>query len=231
MKLTAQHRKRESGHSGSHQQGSLRSTTSSRNPHFARPASTKKAASATRPERIHPPPFFLTAPCDNTRSPGAFTLAHSSVFNLQPSDRGEPALSREKGNHEKETKSEGNKRKMIVQVYSAVNLLWFLCNSAVINFCQFVLWLLVRPFDNALYRRVMGYVCGALTVYGYVCADQVLTCAAFCCAGMRAEQLVCAVAVGGCGVVVLPGGEARDHVRAEAKGAARFAIKRRMCLT
>lgn len=47
---------------------------------------------------------------------------------------------------------------MIVQVYSAVNLLWILCNSAVINFCQFVLWLLVRPFDNALYRRIMGYV-------------------------------------------------------------------------
>lgn len=47
---------------------------------------------------------------------------------------------------------------MIVLVYSAVNLLWLLCNSAVINFCQFSLWLLVRPFDNALYRRLMGYV-------------------------------------------------------------------------
>uniref|UniRef100_K3X6I6 Phospholipid/glycerol acyltransferase domain-containing protein n=1 Tax=Globisporangium ultimum (strain ATCC 200006 / CBS 805.95 / DAOM BR144) TaxID=431595 RepID=K3X6I6_GLOUD len=45
---------------------------------------------------------------------------------------------------------------MMLQLYSALNLLWFLCNSAVINFCQFTIWLLVRPFDNALYRRLMG---------------------------------------------------------------------------
>ncbi|TYZ61178.1 hypothetical protein PybrP1_012394 [[Pythium] brassicae (nom. inval.)] len=53
---------------------------------------------------------------------------------------------------------------MMLQVYSAANLLWILCNSAVINFCQFVLWLLVRPLDGALYRRLMGSLVQALWV-------------------------------------------------------------------
>lgn len=45
---------------------------------------------------------------------------------------------------------------MIILLYSAANLLWILCNSALLNFCQFALYCLVRPFDNALYRRLMA---------------------------------------------------------------------------
>ncbi|RLN57271.1 hypothetical protein BBJ28_00018877 [Nothophytophthora sp. Chile5] len=45
-----------------------------------------------------------------------------------------------------------------VHLYSALHLLWILCNSACINFCQFCLWCLVRPFNKALYRRLMGCV-------------------------------------------------------------------------
>lgn len=44
-----------------------------------------------------------------------------------------------------------------LHLYSAANLLWILCNSALVNFCQFCLWCLVRPFDTALYRRLMAY--------------------------------------------------------------------------
>ncbi|KAJ0399541.1 hypothetical protein P43SY_006087 [Pythium insidiosum] len=47
---------------------------------------------------------------------------------------------------------------MIVHIYSALNLLWILCNSAILNSLQFALYLFVRPFDNALYRRIMGGV-------------------------------------------------------------------------
>ncbi|DAZ99266.1 TPA: hypothetical protein N0F65_005434 [Lagenidium giganteum] len=45
---------------------------------------------------------------------------------------------------------------MIVLIYSALNLLWILCNSALLNFLQFALYILVRPFDHALYRRIMA---------------------------------------------------------------------------
>ncbi|TMW63815.1 hypothetical protein Poli38472_002756 [Pythium oligandrum] len=47
---------------------------------------------------------------------------------------------------------------MIVLIYSALNLLWILCNSAIINGVQFALFLLVRAFDTAVYRRCMGAV-------------------------------------------------------------------------
>jgi hypothetical protein len=46
----------------------------------------------------------------------------------------------------------------VFHLYSALNLLWILCNSACINFLQFCLWCLVRPFNKALYRRLMGCV-------------------------------------------------------------------------
>ncbi len=45
---------------------------------------------------------------------------------------------------------------MIVHVYSAFNLLWFLCNSAIINALQFALYIFVRPFDHGFFRRVMS---------------------------------------------------------------------------
>ncbi|KAE9029183.1 hypothetical protein PR003_g2964 [Phytophthora rubi] len=52
----------------------------------------------------------------------------------------------------------------VFHLYSALNLLWILCNSACINFLQFCLWCLVRPFDKPLYRRLMGSVAQALWV-------------------------------------------------------------------
>lgn len=45
---------------------------------------------------------------------------------------------------------------MSLSIYPTLNLLWILCNSAIINFCQFALWCLVRPFDTSVYRRIMG---------------------------------------------------------------------------
>lgn len=45
---------------------------------------------------------------------------------------------------------------MILHVYSVLNLLWFLCNSAVVNSMQLALYLFVRPFDTALHRRCMA---------------------------------------------------------------------------
>ncbi|KAL4176378.1 hypothetical protein KRP22_001321 [Phytophthora ramorum] len=52
----------------------------------------------------------------------------------------------------------------VFHLYSALNLLWILCNSACINFLQFCLWCLVRPFNKPLYRRLMGSVAQALWV-------------------------------------------------------------------
>lgn len=51
-----------------------------------------------------------------------------------------------------------------LHLYSALNLLWILCNSMCINFLQFCLWCLVRPFSTPLYRRLMGSVAQALWV-------------------------------------------------------------------
>lgn len=104
---------------------------------------------------------------------------------------------------------------MIVQVYSAVNLFWVLCNSAVINFCQFSLWLLIRPFDNALYRRLMGCVlclvpcvracaiCSLSHTHRSLSLDR---CVAY-------EQVVHPVALGRRRLVLFPRSQARDHVR------------------
>ncbi|KAI9922198.1 hypothetical protein PsorP6_001767 [Peronosclerospora sorghi] len=50
----------------------------------------------------------------------------------------------------------------IFHLYSALNLLWILCNSACLNLFQFCLYCLVRPFNKALYRRHMGFVAQAL---------------------------------------------------------------------
>ncbi|POM68135.1 1-acyl-sn-glycerol-3-phosphate acyltransferase [Phytophthora palmivora] len=52
----------------------------------------------------------------------------------------------------------------VFHLYSALNLLWILCNSACINFLQFCLWCLVRPFNKPLYRRLMGSVAQSLWV-------------------------------------------------------------------
>ncbi|KAG7386090.1 Acyl-CoA:lysophosphatidylglycerol acyltransferase 1 [Phytophthora pseudosyringae] len=52
----------------------------------------------------------------------------------------------------------------VLHLYSALNLLWVLCNSACINFLQFCLWCLVRPFNKPLYRQLMGSVAQALWV-------------------------------------------------------------------
>ncbi|KAL7683166.1 putative phospholipid/glycerol acyltransferase [Plasmopara halstedii] len=52
----------------------------------------------------------------------------------------------------------------VFHLYSALNLLWILCNSACINFLQFCLWCLVRPFDKPLYRRLMGSIAQSLWV-------------------------------------------------------------------
>ena len=45
----------------------------------------------------------------------------------------------------------------VVHLYSVLNLLWILCNGACINFLQFCLYCLVRPFNKVLYRQIMGY--------------------------------------------------------------------------
>lgn len=47
---------------------------------------------------------------------------------------------------------------MIVHVYSALNLLWILCNSAIVNSMQFCLYLFVRPFNTGVHRRAMGWI-------------------------------------------------------------------------
>ncbi|CAI5742713.1 unnamed protein product [Hyaloperonospora brassicae] len=52
----------------------------------------------------------------------------------------------------------------VFHLYSALNLLWILCNGVCINFLQFCLYCLVRPFNTALYRYWMGSVAQALWV-------------------------------------------------------------------
>ncbi|OQR98132.1 1-acyl-sn-glycerol-3-phosphate acyltransferase [Achlya hypogyna] len=48
---------------------------------------------------------------------------------------------------------------MIVQAQSVLHVLWILCNSAVFNLYQLAIYVLIRPFNRALYRKVMGAQC------------------------------------------------------------------------
>ncbi|EQC41960.1 hypothetical protein SDRG_00809 [Saprolegnia diclina VS20] len=48
---------------------------------------------------------------------------------------------------------------MIVQATSVLHVLWILCNSAVFNLYQLAIYVTIRPFNRALYRKVMGAQC------------------------------------------------------------------------
>ncbi|TDH70632.1 hypothetical protein CCR75_005549 [Bremia lactucae] len=52
----------------------------------------------------------------------------------------------------------------VFHLYSALHLFWILCNSSCINFLQFCLWCLVRPFNRILYRHLMCFVAQSLWV-------------------------------------------------------------------
>ncbi|RQM10454.1 hypothetical protein DD237_003921 [Peronospora effusa] len=52
----------------------------------------------------------------------------------------------------------------VIHLYSVLNLLWILCNGVCINFLQFCLYCLVRPFNKVLYRQLMGSMAQSLWI-------------------------------------------------------------------